>query len=135
MSKEEKDLTLKTTDVVLYVKHIKDDIHKTEFDKPFISYARKRFECVLADGCGLDIKRLKKDNMLPSIVTLSEDDYFMKKKSYDRNDGTKGVKWVMVITSHQAIVKTEFEKITIDDVVKDLDNAEVNNENGEVVSQ
>lgn len=111
-----------TTEVMLYSKHIKDEKNKKEFDKAFVSYNHKRFDCVISND--LKTKMAKAGMVLPFetpfLVELTEDDYFMKKKPYTDKNGKEKIKYIIVLLDYRSIKPTAFDKYTIDNAVEAL---------------
>lgn len=114
-----------TTEVMLYSKHIKDEKNKKEFDKAFISYNHKRFDCIISKD--LTTKMTKADIVLPFknpfLVELVENDYFMKKKTYTDKNGVEKIKYIIVLLDYRSIKPTAFDKYTIDNAVEALNQA------------
>lgn len=111
-----------TTEVMLYSKHIKDDKNKKEFDKAFVSYNHKRFDCIISND--LRAKMAKAGMVLPFetpfLVDVDENDYFMKKKPYTDKNGKEKTKYIIVLLDYRSIKPTAFDKYTIDNAVEAL---------------
>lgn len=111
-----------TTEVMLYSKHIKDEKNKKEFDKAFVSYNHKRFDCIISND--LRTKMAKAGMVLPFetpfLVEVDENDYFMKKKSYTDKNGKEKTKYIIVLLGYRSIKPTAFDKYTIDNAVEAL---------------
>lgn len=111
-----------TTEVMLYSKHIKDEKNKKEFDKAFVSYNHKRFDCIISND--LRAKMAKAGMVLPFetpfLVEVDENDYFMKKKPYTDKNGKEKTKYIIVLLDYRSIKPTAFDKYTIDNAVEAL---------------
>ena len=111
-----------TTEVMLYSKHIKDEKNKKEFDKAFVSYNHKRFDCIISND--LRTKMAKAGMVLPFetpfLVDVDENDYFMKKKPYTDKNGKEKIKYIIVLLDYRSIKPTAFDKYTIDNAVEAL---------------
>lgn len=107
--------------ITLYTKKIHNTKNNTTFDKPFVRYRNKTFEAILSKET--HTKMLKEGMQFPASLDLDTNDYFMKRVTYTRNDGTHGAKYQIVILGYHNPAPAVFEKITIDDIVDDLDEA------------
>lgn len=107
--------------VTLYTKKIHNTKNNTTFDKPFISYKGKRFEAVLSK----DVReRLNKETIkYPMDIDLYDEDYFMKRVTYIRNDKTQGHKYQIAILGYSNPRAGHFEKRTLDMVVEEIDKS------------
>lgn len=108
-------------DFTLYTKKIKNSKDGTFFDKPFIVYNDKHFEAIISKECN---KKLNKSGLeFPLVVHVDEtkNHFFMKKVKYTRNDNTTGYKWRIVLLDFDTVEETEFNKVSIDDVVAELE--------------
>lgn len=104
--------------LIVYKKHIVDNLHHTTFEKPFIRYNNMTFEAVISKKCNDKLKDLKDD--FPLLMVISDNDYFMKQKTYTRNDKTTGRKWIVVILGFDSAVHVDFQKTTLEDVCEDI---------------
>lgn len=109
-----------TITLTLYFKKIRNTKTNATFEKPFVTYRRKRFEAVLSKSVREQL--LKDGAQYPISIDLEDGDYFMKRVGYTRNDGTHGTKYQVVILGYHNPQHTEFEKLTIDDIVDDLED-------------
>ncbi len=57
----------------------------------------------------------------PVTLLVNDEDYYPKKKTFTRNDGTKGNKWVLFLCGYQSFKKAEFTKRSLDDIIEDLE--------------
>ena len=96
----------------------KDPRNTKSWDKYKVSYKGFNFDMYFTEECRKTFEYEVKE--FPITLSVEDDDYFLKKKTYKRNDGTNGSKWVMVISGYEKFTKAEFKKRTIDDVVDEL---------------
>lgn len=101
------------------IKCIKDGKPST-FDKYKVSYQGYNFDLHFNSE---DIKKQFEYEIkdFPVNLLVNDDDYYPRKKSFTRTDGTKGKKWVLFLINYQTYKQAEFTKRTIDDVISELE--------------
>lgn len=112
--------------ITLYTKTINDKVHNSTFEKHFVIYKDATFEAMVSKDCkaALTVAMSKNDLKFPLTVVLDEDDYFIKKIHYTRNDGTKGVKDRVTILGFEELAQAKFEKRTLDMAVEERESQE-----------
>lgn len=119
MSKKEE---AKTITVLLYQKEIDDKKHNKKWPKDLVSYRHKRFDVVIVNKFKPEIQSALTAGLeYPLALELAEDDYFTKLKKYTRNDGTEGLKSVLVISGARSINQGKFDSKSLDTIVDDLE--------------
>ena len=103
----------------LYSKKIKQKDNKT-FDKYYLVVNDRTFECTITEECKVNL--IKTGFKSPFNIEMNEDNYFLKRKSYTRNDGTKGNKIICVLLGFTKCEQGEFTKITFDSVKEEEDS-------------
>lgn len=118
-----KETTNKTSTIELFVykMHIinKKDPSKPSFDKYKASYKGYNFDVSFTEDCRKTFEYEVKE--FPINLLVEEGDYFIKRKTYVRNDNSKGYQYVIVIRNYLSFVKTEFETRSIDSVIASLE--------------
>lgn len=119
--------------VLLFQTHVNDKKHGLEFDKDRVSYRHKNFDAVLSKSFRdeLTATMIKKSLKYPLELELSNEDYFLKPKTYTKADGTKGVKTRITILSARSIEQGQFESKTLDELC-DIYEQEMAEKSGEV---
>lgn len=115
-----------TIKVLLYFKTIKLD-NGQKFQAPLVKYGERVFDATIK-GTTLE-EKLKPDMRLHKLefpveleLVESNDDYFIKKETYTRKDGTKGTKNVICILDYSTIAQGKFPpKKTLEELVKDME--------------
>lgn len=107
--------------ITLYTKTINDKVHNSTFEKHFVIYKDSTFEALVSKDAKaeLTVAMNKQKLEYPIIVALDEEDYFIKKVHYTRNDGTKGVKDRVTILGFEELAQAKFEKRTLDMAVEE----------------
>lgn len=110
-----------TAELFVYKVHItnKKDPSKPSFDKYKASYKGYNFDLTFTDDCRKTFEYEVKE--FPINLLVDDGDYFIKRKTYVRNDNSKGYQYVIVIKNYLSFVKTEFETRSIDDVIASLE--------------
>lgn len=111
--------------VLLFQTHVDDKKHGLEFDKDRVSYRHKTFDAVLTHEFRdiLKVEMIQRKLAYPILLTINDDDYFMKAKKFTRSNGEQGVKEKIVIKSARAIEQGKFESKSLDDVCDEIENS------------
>lgn len=96
----------------------KDPRNTKTWDKYKVSYRGYNFDMYFSEECRKRFEYEVKE--FPVILMVEDTDYFIKKKTFKRNDNTTGKKWVLVVSDYNEFKKAEFRKRTIDDVINEL---------------
>lgn len=108
--------------VLLYQQQIDDKKHNKKWLKDLVSYRHKRFDVIIENKFKPEIQSaLTAGLQYPLALELDENDYFTKFKKYTRNDGTEGLKPVLVVRNAQSISQGRFENKSLDSIVDDLE--------------
>lgn len=114
-------------EVLLYQQQINDQKHKVEFTKDKLSYRGKRFDAIIAKKLRPQIEQLLANGLhYPLKLTLDDADYFTKLVTYERNDGTKGMKAKITILGFQSVEQGEFDSKSLDEIVDDIEQEQAN---------
>ena len=102
--------------ILLYVKKFNNAKGGT-FEKHFASYNGIVMEAQLTKVTRPKIEAEKLN--WPVKLDLDDEDYFIKEKTFERKDGGKGTKEVLVILDYQNAEQGELNKRTLDDIVEE----------------
>lgn len=110
-----------TAELFVYKVHVtnKKDPSKPSFDKYKASYRGYNFDVTFTDDCRKSFEYEVKE--FPINLLVEDGNYFIKRKTYTRNDNTKGYQYVIVIKDYLSFVKTEFEKHSLDEIIDSLE--------------
>lgn len=108
--------------VLIYKMKVEDKKHNITFDKDKIFYNGKTHDLVIKKACRPLIESaLASGLQYPLQLTLTAKDYFAKPVSFTRNDGTKGLKFKIVLQNAPEITQGEFASKSLDDINEELD--------------
>lgn len=71
-------------------------------------------ECNLTNDC--KDKMIKDKQVTPVVIRLEDSDYFMKKATYTKNDGTKGTKDIIVVLDYHGIEPYDMPRTSLEEV-------------------
>ena len=118
---------MKTYDLFFYTAKATDK-RDTAHVKTWTTYKASMegytFDVVISDDC---MKKLNKEiSDFPVTLTISDDDYFTKKRHYVTKSGREATKVVLVLMNFQSWKPAQFEKHTLEEVL-----AKIKEEKGE----
>ena len=114
--------TMKTYDLFFYTAKAtdrRDPAHVKTWTTYKASMDGYTFDVILSDEC---LKKLNREitTDYPVTLTVSDDDYFTKKRHYVTKAGKEATKVVLVLMNFQAWKPAQFEKHTLEEVLKKI---------------
>lgn len=100
---------------ILYTKTIKCK-NGTSFPQWLFKVKGTTFQAQLSNDCKkkLGLSLLQS----PYLLTIEEDDYFVKAVKYENSKGEENYKDVIVLLNYNKVEQATFEKTTLEDVLK-----------------
>ena len=113
--------------LLVWRQQVHDDKRGVDFPKDKGSYKGHTIDIIYRKDTKkvLDEQMADKGFKFPLELTLEPDvDYFAKKVSFTRNDGTKGTKIKIVILSYKEMAQGKFESKSLDELVDEVYSSE-----------